>query len=343
MGTETSDAAGAAVEAIIAGLRTSGVIPRDAEVEVEMLTGGVSSDVRRVSWPGDSAVVKAALPRLRVDAVWEAPLERSENEVRWLRCARSIVDGAVPEVLADDPGTHAFAMEDLAGAPTWKAELAAGHCDPGFAATVGTLLARIHSATASDPATPGAFDTEILFRALRVHPYLEAAAQARPEVAGPLRAIATDLLATRRALVHGDLSPKNVLVAERGPVFVDAETAWWGDPAFDVAFANTHLLLKARWHPEFTTGFSACRDAFTSAHAAGVDWEDAAALDARAARLVPALLLARVDGKSPVEYLADADRVATREFAMKALLAGLAGSTAEVAQTWYDDAGENPT
>lgn len=343
MGTGTSDLPDAAVGTIIAGLRTSGVIPLDADVEVDTLAGGVSSDVRRVSWPGGSTVVKAALARLRVDALWEAPLERSENEVRWLRRARSIATAAVPEVLADDPGSHAFAMEDLPGVPTWKAELAAGHCDPGFAATVGTLLARIHSATAADPATARVFDTEALFRALRVEPYLEAAAQARPEVAGPLRSIASDLLATRRALVHGDLSPKNVLVAERGPVFVDAETAWWGDPAFDVAFANTHLLLKARWHPEFTAGYSACRDAFTSAHAAGVDWEDSAALDARAARLLPALLLARVDGKSPVEYLGDAGRVATREYAVKALLAGSAGSTAEVAGAWYDGLGVNPT
>lgn len=326
-----------AVESILARLRASGTVPEGAVVEIHPLAGGVSSDVRRATWPGASAVIKTALPRLRVEAVWEAPLERSENEVRWLRRARSIVMAAVPAVLADDPGAHVFAMEDLAGAPTWKAELAAGRCDPDFAASVGALVARIHATTAADAATAAAFDTEALFRALRVEPYLEATARARPEVAEPLAAIADDLLAIRRALVHGDLSPKNVLVTGRGPVFVDAETAWWGDPAFDVAFADTHLLLKARWHPEFTDGYAACREAFASAYVAGVDWEDPGALDARAARLLPALLLARVDGKSPVEYLDESGREATRHLAVEALRAGDSRSTADLARTWYDD------
>lgn len=302
------------------------------------LGGGVSSDVRRVSWDGASVVVKAALARLRVEADWEAPLERSENEVRWLRRAAAIVGGAVPAIVADVDDVHAFAMEDLGTAPTWKAELAAGRCDTDFAAAVGALVVRLHAATAADAAaTAVAFDTESLFRALRVEPYLDATARAHPEVAGSLSAIGADLLATRCALVHGDMSPKNVLVTGRGPVFADAETAWWGDPAFDVAFATTHLLLKARWHPEHVAGYAACRDAFAAAYADGVDWDDPRAVDARAARLLPALLLARVDGKSPAEYLDEPARDATRRFAVAALTTGPAPTTGAVADAWYAD------
>lgn len=326
------------VEIVVARLRDLGVVPLDAAVGIEALAGGVSSDVRRVSWAGGSVVVKSALERLRVAAHWEAPVERSGNEVRWLRTARAIVDGAVPTVVVEVAEVHAFAMEDLAAAPTWKAELAAGRCDTGLAAEVGALVSRIHAATAAAPtSTAAAFDTGALFRALRVEPYLETAGRAHPDVAATLAAIGADLLRTRRALVHGDMSPKNVLVAARGPVFVDAETAWWGDPAFDVAFATTHLLLKARWHPEHLDGYAACREAFAAAYDGGVDWEDPAGVDARVARLVPALLLARVDGKSPVEYLGAAERDAARRFALAALRAGPADSAGDLAQDWYDD------
>lgn len=331
---------GEAIDVILARLRSTGTIPPDvvdADIGVEALSGGVSSDVRRITWPGGSVVAKAALARLRVDAVWEAPLGRSENEVRWLRTAHAIVPAAVPEVVVEAPGAHAFAMEDVAGAPTWKSELAAGRCDTGFAAAVGDLLARLHSATAGDTSSARRFGTEALFRALRVDPYFGAAARARPEVAGALGRITTDLLSTRCAVVQGDMSPKNLLVSERGPVLIDAETAWWGDPAFDVAFLTTHLLLKARWHPEFTAGYAECRGAFAGEYAAGVEWEDAGAVDARAARLVPALLLARVDGKSPVEYLDETGRAATRHFAVRALAGTPAGSTAALARAWYDD------
>lgn len=323
-------------DALVARLRGLGAIPADAaEVTVETLTGGVSSDVRRVAWAGGSLVAKQALARLRVAADWQAPPERSANEVRWLRTAAPIAPEAVPAVLAEDSATHLFAMEDLAGAPSWKGDLAAGRCDPEFAARVGAVVSVIHSRTTDRPEVEAAFPDDSLFRALRVDPYLGAAAVANPAVSDVLHRLSDDLLATRRALVHGDMSPKNILVTPRGPVLLDAETAWWGDPAFDLAFANTHLLLKARWHPEHAAGYSACRASLTSAYLAGVDWEAAEELDRRAARLVAALLLARVDGKSPVEYLDDVDRDATRAFALAALTDASLPSTRAVAERWY--------
>ena len=109
--------------------------------------------------------------------------------------------------------------------------------------------------------------------------------------------------ANKRALVHGDVSPKNILRGPDGPVFLDAECAWWGDPAFDLAFCLNHLLLKCLWTPSAAAGFLACFDALGAAYLARVAWEPPHALEARAARLLPGLFLARVDGKSPVEYI----------------------------------------
>jgi aminoglycoside phosphotransferase (APT) family kinase protein len=196
--------------------------------------------------------------------------------------------------------------------PLWKAQLRDGHADPGFAAEVGRRLVRIHAASAADPATPALFPTDDIFHALRLDPYLLATARAHPDLAVPLERLTARTAATHLALVHGDVSPKNILAGPRGPVFLDAECAWWGDPAFDLAFCLNHLLLKCLWTPPARAGFLACFDALAQAYLAGVAWEPPAALETRAATLLPGLLLARVDGKSPVEYLteqADKDRV----------------------------------
>ena len=114
------------------------------------------------------------------------------------------------------------------------------------------------------------------------------------------------------ALVHGDVSPKNILVRDAGPVFLDAECAWWGDPAFDLAFCLNHMFLKSVWVPHAREGFLRCYDALSSAYLAGVAWEARAELEERAATLLPGLLLGRVDGKSPVEYLDEAGRSLVR-------------------------------
>src|SRR6202162_1848866 len=157
-----------------------------------------------------------------------------------------------------------------------------------------------------------AFANDETFEAIRIEPYLRATARAHPSLAHQFDALATETLATKRWLVHGDVSPKNILAGPKGPVFLDAECAWWGDPAFDLAFCLNHLLLKCLWTPRARDGFLACFDAMADTYRAGVRWEAADALDARAAHLLPGLFLARVDGKSPVEYIttdADKDRV----------------------------------
>jgi aminoglycoside phosphotransferase (APT) family kinase protein len=131
-----------------------------------------------------------------------------------------------------------------------------------------------------------------------------------------LLALARRTAETRLALVHGDVSPKNILAGPEGPIFLDAECAWYGDPAFDLAFCLNHLLLKCLWVPQAAARFLACFDSLADAYLRGVAWERASVLEARAASLLPALLMARVDGKSPVEYLTDdAQKNKVRHFA----------------------------
>jgi Ser/Thr protein kinase RdoA (MazF antagonist) len=134
-----------------------------------------------------------------------------------------------------------------------------------------------------------------------------------------LRQLAEVTASTRIVLVHGDVSPKNVLVGPRGPILLDAECAVFGDPAFDVAFCLNHFLLKAVWQPQYAPAYLACFDAFVAAYLRRVDWEDAPAMEARTARLLPGLFLARVDGKSPVEYLTGTQRDRVRRLAVPLL------------------------
>jgi aminoglycoside phosphotransferase (APT) family kinase protein len=168
-----------------------------------------------------------------------------------------------------------------------------------FAAQVGHALARIHSATTD---TAALFPTDSIFHAIRLEPYLLATAGRHPALAARLEALAQRTAQTKVCLVHGDVSPKNILAGPQGPVFLDAECAWYGDPAFDLAFCLNHLLLKCLWVPQARDAFLRCFAALSDAYLKGVPFEG---VEARAATLLPALLLARVDGKSPVEYLTD--------------------------------------
>src|SRR6185437_12015504 len=180
------------------------------------------------------------------------------------------------------------------------------------ARAVGARLALIHARTADDASLAEHFRTDESFYAIRLEPYLVATARAHPELKRPLETLVAVTAGTRRALVHGDVSPKNILVGSQGPIFLDAECAWYGDPAFDIAFCLNHLLLKCLWVAEAADAFLRCFDDLAESYFAGVDWEEATALEARVARLLPGLFLARVDGKSPVEYVtaeSDKDRV----------------------------------
>lgn len=303
--------------AILDALRSAGLVGPGQPL-VTPLAGGVSCDVWRLDTPTRTIVVKRALPKLRVEADWFAPVERAASEVRWLRRARTIDPRFAPEVLAELPKHHAFALAFVANAPVWKDELIAGSVDPAFAAAVGRDLARLQAATAGNIADAAAFQTDAMFAALRVDPFIRFVAVAHPDVAAALTAIADRLTLTKLALVHGDISPKNILAGVDGPVFLDAECAVYGDPAFDLAFCTTHLLLKAVW--KRSAAIKAAAAALVAAYGAGIAWEPAADLFARAGALTAALLLARVDGKSPAPYFTDlADRSAVRSRA-RALL-----------------------
>jgi len=321
---------------LLAALARLGLIRPGESPVLEPLSGGVSSDIWRVDLATGPVCVKRALARLKVNQIWEAPVERNRFEYLWLQTVAAIRPEVVPTLIADSATDQLFVMDYLEPGrhPVWKQELRRGVALPSFAARVGEALADIHCATAHQPRLAAQFDTGSFFHALRLEPYLEATARRHPDRADALHALVRTTAGTHHALVHGDISPKNILCGPEGPIFLDAECAWYGDPAFDLAFCLNHLLLKCLWVPEAAAGFLDCFNTLASAYLARVQWEPTANLEARAAALLPGLLLARVDGKSPVEYLTtDTQRDPVRRVARE-LLARPVATLSALAQAW---------
>jgi fructosamine-3-kinase len=299
--------------------REVGLIQAGEAPQWTALRGGVSSDIWRLDSGGRRYCLKRALAKLRVVDEWTAPVGRNLHEWLWFETVGARFADVVPKLIARDEARGVFAMAFLepSNHRLWKGELLAGRADIAFASEVGRALGRIHAATAGDQAIAAQFATDACFYDLRLDAYLLAAGRRQPCVAARLEHLVARTAERKLALVHGDVSPKNIMIGPRGPVFLDAETAWWGDPAFDLAFCLNHLLLKQRVAPQATAALNASFDALASAYLAHVDWEAKGALEARAATLLPGLLLARVDGKSPVEYLPDeADRAPVRNVAI---------------------------
>ena len=90
----------------------------------------------------------------------------------------------------------------------------------------------------------------------------------------------------------GDWSPKNLLVYPDSVLALDFEVAHCGDPAFDVAFLLSHLVMKSVHLPQHQLQLRQAADAFLAGYGAIPP-------DAHVTAELGCLLLARVDGKSP--------------------------------------------
>ena len=326
-------------DSFLTALARMGLLQPGESPAIAPLTGGVSSDIVRVDLDSGPICIKRALPKLKVEADWRAPVERNQYEVEWMRIAAGIDPRAVPKVLSEDRETGMFAMEflDATRYPVWKTQLRDGDISLDTAREVGRRLAAIHGRTAGHIEVAQKFSTDHIFFPIRLEPYLCATAKKHPDCAGRLESLVRVTGATKKALVHGDVSPKNILEGPDGPVFLDAECAWYGDPAFDLAFCLNHLLLKCVWRPQSQTRYLESFDALAGSYLASVTWEARTDIEARAAHLLPGLFLGRVDGKSPVEYITtDAERDRVRRVA-RALLLHPVERLADVRDAWQNE------
>jgi len=304
-------------------LIADGVV-RDRAATLTPLSGGVSSEIYLVNDGGRQWVVKRALPKLKVEQEWFADVRRNHSEAAYIRYVGQFCPGNVPRLLCASADHGYFGMEYLgASFQNWKQTMLAGQCDPGIAVEAGRLLGKIHAHSADDPEARGCFQTLAEFEQLRIEPYLLFTGRRHPQLKNRFEAEAARLRRARSVLAHGDFSPKNILVSSGRIVLVDCEVAWYGDAAFDVAFLLCHLFLKAVARPAAGAWRAMVESAWSSYCASRFDSETACdELERDVSGLLLMLILARIDGKSPVEYLNEPQRNQVRKFAASRLQGG---------------------
>jgi aminoglycoside phosphotransferase (APT) family kinase protein len=288
------------------------------------LAGGVSNRTVRVERrSGEAWVVKQALAKLRVAVDWfsdPARVHREAEGTRWLATLAPPL--SITPLVFEDKEHHLFAMQAVAEPhANWKGLLLDGELKQDHVAQFARILATIHVNGWRRREQVGlAFRDRSFFEALRLDPYYRYTATMVPEAAGFLGRLIDETSRTRLTLVHGDYSPKNILVHHGRLILLDHEVIHFGDPAFDLGFSLAHLLSKAHHLRDFRQAFAAAAISYWNIYRdtlCFIEW--AQELEARAVRHTLACLLARVAGKSQLEYLTQVER--TRQAgAIKALM-----------------------
>lgn len=305
----------------------------------DALGGGVSNRVIRVRGRDRCLVLKQPLSNLAVDDDWPADVSRVHNEAAAARAYAAVAretgmeDISIPEVIFEDERNHVVAVECVPdGAATWKSELLRGTVDTHVARTLGRFLGVSHRSTTDRMDLKERFRDTTPFEQLRIEPYHRTTAARHPDLANHIRTEVERVLSGRRTLVHGDYSPKNVLVDRSGTTnlqdvtgpnetdapalwLIDFEVAHWGDPSFDTGFMLNHLFIKSVHNHEHRDDYLDAARAFWRAYDEVTAWD----IERETTRELAVLMLARVDGKSPVEYVDEPTGEVLREIARRAL------------------------
>jgi 5-methylthioribose kinase len=324
-------------QTVLPYLHRRGLLHNGEEVAVTPLGGGVSNVVLRLRSPRFDWVLKQALPRLRVKDLWEADVTRAHREVLCGELLNRLIrPRPCPATVFEDRPANVFIIEHAPPeAEVWKSRLLRGDIDPSVAARVGRLLGLIHGRTSRNAEARRVFRSQKAFHQLRVDAYLLTTARRHPELAREIRAVAAAMGRIRVCLTHGDYSPKNILVKDcrcgKHPriILLDHEVAHIGDPAFDLGFCLNHLFLKSFRRPQWRDRYMAAARAFWRAYCRAAPKRlhpDPGHL----VRMLGCLMLARVDGKSPAEYITQPElKEAVRGFAAP-LIRGEVGNIGSV-------------
>ncbi len=299
---------------LIAYLRNAHRIPTNETPRIEILRGGVSNKtVLLIRCAGESWVIKQALSKLRVQSDWFSDPARIQVEAAGLRhLPRIAPEGSITPLIFEDPDQNLIAMMAVPKPhENWKEHLLAGYIDPDHFRKFAEIVGSIHrGSTQAVHEFSRLFATTRFFQTLRLEPYYERTAEVVPEATSFLRELVRSTLSRSHALVHGDASPKNVLIHGGSLVLLDHEVLHFGDPAFDIGFSLTHFLSKAHHLPDLRQRLEEGARLFWNVYQKEVQnmpwFED---LVARAPMHTLAALLARVCGRSPLEYLRPSERV----------------------------------
>ncbi len=299
-------------ESVISYLHERGLITSTGVVEE--LTGGVSCVVLGVKSGSHDLVVKQALPELKVATLWQADQRRAIVEADAMKLLHSITPNSVPELLDLDQSVFALTMSRLPRSSTnWKTDLLAGDILPNIGSELGEILATWHNYGADNESARKDFAEDSLFDQLRVTPFYRAVASKNPALASNIQELIDELNREKRTIVHGDFSPKNIMItSEHKPIVLDFEVMHTGNSVFDLAFLSAHLLCKFMKSEKISEQIALRETAenFLNSYKALCALPIAPSLP----RHIALIALARVEGVSLVSYLdaAGQERVTTR-------------------------------
>ena len=289
---------------VVAYLVKRGIISGSAEVEE--LTGGVSNVVLGIKSGDKDLVLKQALPQLKVAAVWKADQRRAIVEANGMKLLHSITPESVPDLIDLDPDEFTLTMDRLPRECTvWKTDLLEGVIKPSIGEDLGRILATWHNFGASSKEALDAYMEDSLFDQLRVTPFYRAVAKVNPALDNRIQELITEISTMKITLVHGDFSPKNIMITGADkPIVLDFEVMHTGNPVFDLGFVSAHLLCKYL-RTEDSTQRALLREtaiAFINSYAKTCSIPVSTSLPHH----VAVIALARVEGVSPVNYLDEA-------------------------------------
>jgi 5-methylthioribose kinase len=293
-------------ETVIDYLKDKSLFAQDEEIRVEILTGGVSNTVLAISTTNRHLVLKQALPALKVAELWEADPRRAIVEADALDLLHSLNPEIVPKLVFVDPIRFVVIMERVPlSSRVWKSDLLEGIYRPQVAHTLGKTLSQWHNYGASNPVARKKFMEDTLFDQLRIDPFYRFVAAKNAKLQDSIQHLIAELESDKSTIVHGDFSPKNFMVTEDDHVYIlDFEVMHVGNPVFDLAFILAHLLCKFIHAPNAKEAAELSNIAKTFLNAYQEQTEISVSLVLHTALIA----LARVEGKSPVNYLSTSEQ-----------------------------------
>jgi 5-methylthioribose kinase len=288
-------------DTVLAYLIEKKIISASDQAEVEVLTGGVSNVVLAITTKNQKMVLKQALAELMVAQKWEADQRRAIVEANAIALFHKLSPDQVPNLVFLDPERFILILDRVpVGSTVWKSDLLDGVINPDIAEVLGTTLAQWHNFGEKDKEARMQFMEDSLFEQLRIDPFYRFVAAKNEALKPVISRLINELEGDKTTIVHGDFSPKNIMVGMDDQVYIlDFEVTHVGNPVFDLAFLLAHLLCK-----KFRTDepleeklLGATAERFINAYE--VIRPFASSLSLHTALIA----LARVEGKSPVNYL----------------------------------------
>jgi len=294
-------------EVLIRYLAGKGIINEQEGYKLEYCKGGVSCIAALIEKQGKTMLVKQGRPKLAVKEEWLADPARMKIEAKANEVYNRYVPESVPAVIFYDEENYILLRQAApADCTMWKTDLLGGVLDFEVAKKTIEALVTVHNKCYNDAEIARTFADDTIFYQLRISPYIEFVLRKYPELGEFGAQLIKRLRERKHTLVHADYSPKNILVLKNRDICIlDYEISHYGDPVFDLAFFTNHIVLKSAHLRKWSAAFLNMLLYMTGTYFGLMDYGDPKTVEADCIKILAMMMIARIDGKSPVEYITE--------------------------------------